>query len=79
MLRHGSSYTTKVRLLLLMRTSGLHNSQVNCAPRSSFGIEDFLYNDNSRPYTSHKKNLKYPNEHVSFKQWTVAYMEPFDD
>ncbi|XP_022866257.1 uncharacterized protein LOC111386063 [Olea europaea var. sylvestris] len=48
------------------------------APRSFFGVEDFLDDDNSRPYTYQKeKKSKNPNKHVSFKQRTVAYMEPF--
>ncbi|KAL0013072.1 hypothetical protein SO802_000141 [Lithocarpus litseifolius] len=51
---------------------------VHCAPRSFFGVEDFLDDDNSRPYTYQKeKKSKNPNKHVSFKQRTVAYMEPF--
>ncbi|KAI5675973.1 hypothetical protein M9H77_06923 [Catharanthus roseus] len=48
------------------------------APRSFFGVEDFVDDDNSRPYTYQKgKKSKNPNKHVSFKQRTVAYMEPF--
>lgn len=48
------------------------------APRSFFGVEDFLDDDNSRPYTYQKeKKSRNPNKHVSFKQRTVAYMEPF--
>ncbi|KAK6927758.1 Ribosomal protein L18 [Dillenia turbinata] len=78
MLRRASRYTIKIRPFLLMRTSGFHNSQVNCAPRSFFGIEDFLDDDNSKPYTYQKeKKSKNPNKHISFKQRTVAYMEPF--
>ncbi|EOY10607.1 Ribosomal L.8/L5e family protein isoform 2 [Theobroma cacao] len=51
---------------------------VHCAPRSFFGVEDFLDDDNSRPYTYKKeKKSKNPSKHVSFKQRTVAYMEPF--
>nr|DAA64883.1 TPA_inf: L18 ribosomal protein Heart Stopper [Lotus japonicus] len=55
-----------------------HNGQVHMAPRSFFGVEDFLDDDNSRPYTYQKgKKSKNPNKHVSFKQRTVAFMEPF--
>ncbi|KAK8546472.1 hypothetical protein V6N12_027255 [Hibiscus sabdariffa] len=51
---------------------------VRCLPRSFFGVEDFLDDDNSRPYTYQKeKKSKNPNKHVSFKQRTEAYMEPF--
>ncbi|MFS8034708.1 putative ribosomal protein L18 [Helianthus anomalus] len=47
-------------------------------PRSFFGVEDFLDDDNSRPYTYQKeKKSKNPNKHISFKQRTIAYMEPF--
>ncbi|MBA0583908.1 hypothetical protein Gorai_014748, partial [Gossypium raimondii] len=52
--------------------------QVHCSQRSFFGVEDFLDDDNSRPYTYQKeKKSKNPNKHVSFKQRTEAYMEPF--
>lgn len=52
--------------------------QVHCAPRSFFGVEDFVDDENSRPYTYQKeKKSKNPNKHISFKQRTVAYMEPF--
>ena len=34
--------------------------------------------DNSRPYTYKKeKRSKNPHKHISFKQRTIAYMEPF--
>ncbi|KAF7138796.1 hypothetical protein RHSIM_Rhsim07G0177200 [Rhododendron simsii] len=47
-------------------------------PRSFFGVEDYLDDDNSRPYTYQKgKKSKNPDKHVSFKQRTIAYMEPF--
>ncbi|PHT38512.1 hypothetical protein CQW23_22085 [Capsicum baccatum] len=53
-------------------------SQVCYAPRSFFGVEDFVDDANSRPYTYQKgKKSKNPNKHVSFKQRTVAYMESF--
>ncbi|MBA0763379.1 hypothetical protein Gotri_012825, partial [Gossypium trilobum] len=52
--------------------------QVHCSQRSFFGVEDFLDDDNSRPYTYQKeKKSKNLNKHVSFKQRTEAYMEPF--
>ncbi|QCD95514.1 uncharacterized protein LOC114185054 [Vigna unguiculata] len=55
-----------------------HNGQAHMAPRSFFGVEDFLDDDNSRPYTYQKgKKSKNPNKHISFKQRTIAYMEPF--
>ncbi|XP_027343513.1 uncharacterized protein LOC113856076 [Abrus precatorius] len=56
----------------------LHSGKVHRAPRSFFGVEDFLDDDNSRPYTYQKgKKSKNPNKHLSFKQRTIAYMEPF--
>ncbi|KAB2040932.1 hypothetical protein ES319_D02G116600v1 [Gossypium barbadense] len=43
-----------------------------------FWVENFLDDDNSKPYTYQKgKKSKNPNKHVSFKQRTEAYMEPF--
>ncbi|KAG8376171.1 hypothetical protein BUALT_Bualt09G0035500 [Buddleja alternifolia] len=52
--------------------------QPTLAPRSFFGVEDFLDDDNSRPYTYQKeKKSKNPHKHTSFKQRTIAYMEPF--
>ncbi|KAI4371900.1 hypothetical protein MLD38_010196 [Melastoma candidum] len=52
--------------------------RADSAPRSFFGVEDYLDDDNSRPYTYQKgKKSKNPDKHVSFKQRTVAYMEPF--
>ncbi|GJM85177.1 hypothetical protein PR202_ga01605 [Eleusine coracana subsp. coracana] len=46
--------------------------------RSFFGVEDFVDEDNSRPYTYKKeKRSKNPHKHISFKQRTIAYMEPF--
>nr|AGV54630.1 hypothetical protein [Phaseolus vulgaris] len=55
-----------------------HNGQTHMAPRSFFGVEDFLDDDNSRPYTYQKgKKSKNPHKHISFKQRTIAYMEPF--
>ncbi|XP_009355867.1 uncharacterized protein LOC103946796 [Pyrus x bretschneideri] len=63
---------------LYVPTSDIHNGQVHCAPRSFFGVEDFLDDDNSRPYTYQKeKKSKNPTKHISFKQRTIAYMEPF--
>ncbi|CAM8886747.1 hypothetical protein QQ045_008148 [Rhodiola kirilowii] len=55
-----------------------HSGQAHLAPRSFFGVEDYLDDDNSRPYTYQKeKKSKNPGKHISFKQRTVAYMEPF--
>lgn len=55
-----------------------HSGLVRYAPRSFFGVEDFLDDDNSKPYTYHKgKKSKNPDKHYSFKQRTGAYMEPF--
>ncbi|PKU66164.1 hypothetical protein MA16_Dca009538 [Dendrobium catenatum] len=52
--------------------------QVLSSPRSFFGVEDFVDDDNSRPYTYQKqKKPKNLHKHVSFKQRTIAYMEPF--
>ncbi|KAF3785505.1 hypothetical protein EJ110_NYTH27738, partial [Nymphaea thermarum] len=48
------------------------------SPRSFFGVEDFVDDDNERPYTYKKeKKSKNPHKHISFKQRTIAYMEPF--
>ncbi|CBI34300.3 hypothetical protein VitviT2T_021148 [Vitis vinifera] len=66
------------RPCLYVPTSGFHNGKAHLAPRSFFGVEDFLDDDNSRPYTYQKeKKSKNPNKHISFKQRTGAYMEPF--
>ncbi|MQM17256.1 hypothetical protein Taro_050227 [Colocasia esculenta] len=56
----------------------LDESRVLSAPRSFFGVEDFVDDDNSRPYT-YKKEKKPKNlqKHISFKQRTIANMEPF--
>ncbi|KAB2629780.1 hypothetical protein D8674_007299 [Pyrus ussuriensis x Pyrus communis] len=63
---------------LYVPTSDVHNGQIHCGPRSFFGVEDFLDDDNSRPYTYQKeKKSKNPTKHISFKQRTVAYIEPF--
>ncbi|CAN6465095.1 unnamed protein product [Victoria cruziana] len=57
---------------------GFHDNQVLLSPRSFFGVEDFVDDDNGRPYTYKKeKKSKNPHKHVSFKQRTIAYMEPF--
>ncbi|KAM0057227.1 putative ribosomal protein L18 [Helianthus debilis subsp. tardiflorus] len=54
------------------------STQACFGPRSFFGVEDFLDDDNSRPYTYQKeKKSKNPNKHISFKQRTIAYVEPF--
>ncbi|OAY74100.1 uncharacterized protein LOC109715798 [Ananas comosus] len=58
--------------------SSFHHGQVLASPRSFFGVEDFVDDDNSRPYTYKKeKKSKNPHKHISFKQRTIAYMEPF--
>ncbi|KAK4753614.1 hypothetical protein SAY87_001718 [Trapa incisa] len=63
---------------LSMSERTFHSGQPHLAPRSFFGVEDFLDDDNSRPYTYQKgKKSKNPTKHISFKQRTVAYMEPF--
>ncbi|KAH0980070.1 hypothetical protein GBA52_007247 [Prunus armeniaca] len=63
---------------LYVPTSGFHSGQVHCAQRSFFGVEDFLDDNNSRPYTYQKEKIsKNPQKHVSFKQRTIAYIEPF--
>ncbi|XP_021907220.1 uncharacterized protein LOC110821617 [Carica papaya] len=68
----------KLTTCLYMAACGFHGGKVDSARRSFFGVEDFLDDDNSRPYTFEKgKKSKNPNKHVSFKQRTVAYMEPF--
>ncbi|XP_050209303.1 uncharacterized protein LOC126660016 [Mercurialis annua] len=68
----------KLRPLLCLPTCGIHSGQVHYAPRSFFGVEDFLDDDNSRPYTYQKeKKSKNPTKHMSFKQRTRAFMEPF--
>ncbi|XP_042066109.1 uncharacterized protein LOC121809509 [Salvia splendens] len=66
----------EIRSLSQLRS--FHSAQPSLASRSFFGVEDFLDDDNSRPYTYQKeKKSRNPNKHVSFKQRTVAYMEPF--
>ncbi|KAL7003005.1 hypothetical protein U1Q18_004163 [Sarracenia purpurea var. burkii] len=67
-----------IRRCLYAQTFGFHSGQTHLAPRSFFGVEDYLDDDNSRPYTYQKeKKSKNLDKHVSFKQRTVAYMEPF--
>ncbi|KAK9092058.1 hypothetical protein Syun_026969 [Stephania yunnanensis] len=68
----------KARLAFYVLVCRFHNGQAFLAPRSFFGVEDFLDDDNSRPYTYKKeKKSKNPQKHISFKQRTIAYMEPF--
>nr|DAA64877.1 TPA_inf: L18 ribosomal protein Heart Stopper [Nuphar advena] len=63
---------------LFLATRGFHDGQVLLSPRSFFGVEDFVDDDNGRPYTYKKeKKSKNPHKHASFKQRTIAYMEPF--
>lgn len=58
--------------------SRFHSGQILSSSRSFFGVEDFVDEDNSRPYTYKKeKRSKNPHKHISFKQRTIAYMEPF--
>ncbi|ONL99772.1 Ribosomal L18p/L5e family protein [Zea mays] len=63
--------------------SQFHSGQVTqitvwSSSRSFFGVEDFVDEDNSRPYTYKKeKRSKNPHKHISFKQRTIAHMEPF--
>ncbi|KAI6684730.1 hypothetical protein NL676_030643 [Syzygium grande] len=62
----------------MLRQAFRNLGQPHLAPRSFFGVEDYLDDNNSRPYTYQKgKKSKNPNKHVSFKQRTIAYMEPF--
>ncbi|CAI9096829.1 OLC1v1033055C1 [Oldenlandia corymbosa var. corymbosa] len=68
----------KLRPLLAAQKASFHGGKAYSAPRSFFGVEDYVDDDNSRPYTYQKeKRSKNPNKHVSFKQRTIAYMEPF--
>ncbi|RZC49043.1 hypothetical protein C5167_017469 [Papaver somniferum] len=68
----------KSRPIWYALTQSIHSGQVNYAPRSFFGVEDFQDDDNSRPYTYQKdKKSRNPHKQLSFKQRTVAYMEPF--
>ncbi|GJN20109.1 hypothetical protein PR202_gb07439 [Eleusine coracana subsp. coracana] len=61
--------------MITYRDSGVN---ILCSSRSFFGVEDFVDEDNSRPYTYKKeKRSKNPHKHISFKQRTIAYMEPF--
>ncbi|KAF3606418.1 hypothetical protein DY000_02044766 [Brassica cretica] len=72
------SNRAKLRPFLFQTNCGFHNGQTVLAPRSFFGVEDYVDDDTSRPYTYQKeKKSKNPDKHVSFKQRTVAYMEPF--
>ncbi|XP_038715322.1 50S ribosomal protein L18 isoform X2 [Tripterygium wilfordii] len=74
-LTHGRD---RLRTFLLVPNACFHNGKVHYSPRSFFGIEDFVDDDNSRPYTYQKgKKSKNPTKHISFKQRTVAFMEPF--
>ncbi|KAF6984253.1 hypothetical protein CFC21_002291 [Triticum aestivum] len=59
-------------------SSQFHSGQVLRSVRSFFGVEDFMDEDNSKPYTYKKeKRSKNPHKHISFKQRTIAHMEPF--
>ncbi|XAR49795.1 hypothetical protein NMG60_11003934 [Bertholletia excelsa] len=68
----------KISRYLYTQVRGVHGGEPCLAPRSFFGVEDYLDDDNSRPYTYQKdKKSKDPNKHISFKQRTIAYLEPF--
>jgi ribosomal protein L18 len=68
----------KLRPFMCQTSCRFHNGRTVFAPRSFFGVEDYVDDDTSRPYTYQKeKKSKNPDKHVSFKQRTVAYMEPF--
>ncbi|KAL8166403.1 hypothetical protein V2J09_007902 [Rumex salicifolius] len=74
----GSYGRSKVKLGMYMLTSTVHSGQPHSAPRSFFGVEDYMDDNNSRPYTYKKeKKSKNPQKHISFKQRTIAFMEPF--
>ncbi|KAH9328289.1 hypothetical protein KI387_000397, partial [Taxus chinensis] len=56
----------------------IHSGKQACRPRSFFGVEDFVDRDNPKPYTYMKAKVsKNTNKHISFKQRTVAFMQPF--
>ncbi|KAG9443275.1 hypothetical protein H6P81_014615 [Aristolochia fimbriata] len=58
--------------------SGFHCGKALLVPRSFFEAEDFVDDEEQRPYTYLKgKKSKNPHKHISFKQRTIAYMEPF--
>ncbi|XP_076921407.1 uncharacterized protein LOC143582802 [Bidens hawaiensis] len=68
----------KAKLCIHAIARHIHTVPARSGPRSFFGVEDFLDDDNSRPYTyQREKKSKNPNKHISFKQRTIAYMEPF--
>ncbi|KAK3433579.1 hypothetical protein EUGRSUZ_D01469 [Eucalyptus grandis] len=63
---------------IFVPTCGIHGGQPHIAPRSFLGVEDYFDDDNSRTnYYRKGKKSRTPNMHVSFKQRTIAYMEPF--
>ncbi|RAL50486.1 hypothetical protein DM860_016953 [Cuscuta australis] len=64
--------------LFAQMSAFFHSGQTRYSPRSFFGVEDFADDDNSRPYTYQKgKKSKNPHKHVSFKQRTGPFIEPF--
>ncbi|GJN21229.1 hypothetical protein PR202_gb08690 [Eleusine coracana subsp. coracana] len=78
--RRGAHAVQKGNLAPALYTcsSPFHSGQILSSSRSFFGVEDFVDEDNSRPYTYKKeKRSKNPHKHISFKQRTIAYMEPF--
>ncbi|CAL1385020.1 unnamed protein product [Linum trigynum] len=73
-----SSSTRKLGPFSNAAIVGFHTGQAHNAPRSFFGVEDFVDDENSRPYTFQKgKVSKNPNKNISFKQRTQAFLEPF--
>ncbi|XP_072983247.1 uncharacterized protein [Typha latifolia] len=87
MLKHALTQTWKRGALALeyrnfalpyVCRSSFHDGQILSSPRSFFGVEDFVDDENSRPYTYKKeKKSKNPHKHISFKQRTIAFMEAF--
>ncbi|CAN1838152.1 hypothetical protein LINPERHAP1_LOCUS35357 [Linum perenne] len=73
------SSSSKLGAFSYASINGFHTGQAhNAPPRSFFGVEDFLDDENSRPYTFQKgKVSKNPGKSVSFKQRTQAFIEPF--
>ncbi|XP_068669397.1 uncharacterized protein [Aristolochia californica] len=76
----GASYASphKFSPSLFFLRSGFHCGKALLDPRSFFEAEDFVDDEEQRPYTYLKgKKSKNPHKHISFKQRTIAYMEPF--
>ncbi|XP_028099079.1 uncharacterized protein LOC114298678 [Camellia sinensis] len=62
----------KIRLCLYSQTRGIHCGQPSLGPRSFFGVEDYLDDDNSRPYTYQKEKKSKNTDKVTSKQVAVA-------